>query len=106
MFRAMVEFLTFRRMIGPLVLQILFWAGAIGIAAFGVAELRGGEPLIGWVAIIFGILALRLVFELILLAFRMYDRLGQIKNVLELVDEATRPMSVEEADDLRTDAED
>jgi len=106
MFRAIGEFLTFRRMIGPFVLQVLFWVGAVGVVAFGLRELESGDRLVGWVAIIFGVLALRLLFELILLAFRMYDRLGQIKHVLESVDEASRPILLAEAEDLRADAED
>ena len=99
MFRAIGEFLTFRRMMGPLVLQLLFWVGTIGIIAFGLRELESGDRLVGWVAMIFGVLALRLVFELILLAFRMYDRLGEIRHVLEVVDESTRTISVMQPDD-------
>ena len=101
MFRAIREFLTFRRMIGPFVLQILFWGAAVMVVAFGLRELDSGDKMIGWTVIVFGLLALRLVFELVLLAFRMYDRLGQIKNVLESVDEATRPISVMEPDTVR-----
>ena len=100
MFRAIREFLTFRRMIGPFLLQILFWGAAVMTVAFGLREIDSGDKLIGWTALIFGVLALRVLFELVLLAFRMYDRLGQIKNVLESVDEATRPISVMEPDSI------
>ena len=106
MFRALAEFLTFRRMIGPFVLQILFWVGAIAVVAFGLRELDTGDRLIGWVAIIFGVLALRVVFELVLLAFRMYDRLGEIRYVLDAVDEATRPSVTMEPDEVQADGDD
>ncbi len=98
MFRAIREFLTFRRMIGPFILQLLFWAAALFVVAFGLRELDSGDRLVGWAVMILGVLGLRVFFELVLLAFRMYDRLGQIRNVLESVDEATRPISVMEPD--------
>lgn len=106
MFRAIREFLTFRRMIGPFILQILFWAATLFLIAFGLRELDAGDRLMGWGVMIFGVLALRVLFELLLLAFRVYDRLGQIKNVLESVDEATRPISVMEPDDVGGDGGD
>lgn len=106
MFRAIREFLTFRRMIGPFVLQILFWGAAVMVLAFGLRELDSGDSLIGWTVIIFGILVLRVLFEMVLLFFRMYDRLGQIRNVLESVDEATRPISVMEPDTIIDDDDD
>ena len=103
MFRAIREFLTFRRMIGPFILQILFWAAALFLIAFGLRELDSGDRLVGWAVMVLGVLALRVLFELLLLAFRMYDRLGQIRDVLESVDEATRPISVMEPDDIDGD---
>ena len=106
MFRAIREFLTFRRMIGPFVLQILFWGSAVMVLAFGLRELDSGDSLVGWAVIIFGILVLRVLFEMVLLFFRMYDRLGQIRNVLESVDEATRPISVMEPDTVIDDDDD
>ena len=103
MVKAIWEFLTFRRMIGPFILQIMFWAAALVLVGFGLTELRSGEIFTGLLVIVFGVLVLRIVFELTLLAFRMYDRLGQIKNVLESVDEATKPISMMEPDDLKPD---
>jgi hypothetical protein len=98
MFRAIAEFLTFRRMIGPFILQLLFWISSVLLVLFGLQEMQSGEAVIGWAVIIVGILALRLVLELVLIAFRMYDRLGQIRKLLEAVDEATRPIAVVETD--------
>ncbi len=96
MFRAIAEFLTFRRMIGPFILQLLFWITAAGLVLVGLREIQEGrvDQIAGFIAMGVGILALRLLMELILLAFRMYDRLGRIARLLEAVDEATRPISV------------
>lgn len=93
MFRAIAEFLTFRRMIGPFLLQILFWIVVALFVLFGLREIQSGDRLVGWGVIIVGTLGLRLVMELVLIAFRMYDRLGDIRRLLVAVDEATRPIA-------------
>jgi len=100
LFRAIAEFLTFRRMIGPFILQLLFWITAVGLVLVGLREISDGrvDQITGIGAMVVGILALRLVLELVLIAFRMYDRLGRIAKLLEAVDEATRPISVIESD--------
>lgn len=78
---SLVELLTFRRMIAPVILQILFW-GAIGGVLYGTYVLivlgNWAWPL----SLVFGILAVRVMFELSILAFRAYDRLGEIRDAL------------------------
>src|SRR5690606_7604914 len=89
---AVWEFFTFRRMLGPLVLLFLFWSALFVVIAFGLWLVRAGEVM-GWAVLVFGTLALRLVFELFLLMFRIYDRLGDIRRALEAVDEGTRNLA-------------
>ena len=78
---AILELLTFRRMIAPLILQILFWA-ALGGVIYGTWVLieigNGVWPL----ALVLGSLGVRVLFELSMLAFRTYDRLGEIRDAL------------------------
>lgn len=78
---SLVELLTFRRMIAPVILQILFW-GAIGGVLYGTYVLivlgNWAWPL----SLVFGVLAVRVLFELSILAFRAYDRLGEIRDAL------------------------
>ena len=76
-----IELLTFRRMIAPVVLQILFW-GAIGGVFYGTYVLIALGNWVWPVALVFGSLAVRVAFELSLLAFRTYDRLGEIRDAL------------------------
>ena len=57
-------------------------------------DIDPARPVLGWLLIILTVLGLRLLFEVVLLAFRMYDRLGEIKNVLESVDEQSRPLAI------------
>ena len=94
MFRAIGEFITFRRMIGPFIMQILFWVLAVGVVVFGMRDLDPANPVLGWILIVLTVFGLRLLFELVLLAFRMYDRLGEIKHVLDSVDEQSRPLAI------------
>jgi len=94
MFRAIGEFITFRRMLGPFILQLLFWALAVGVVVFGMRDIDPEKPVLGWLLIILTVLGLRLLFEVVLLAFRMYDRLGEIKTVLQSVDENSRPLAI------------
>ncbi len=79
--KSLVELLAFRRMIAPVILQILFW-GAIGGVLYGTYVL---VVLGNWawpLSLVFGVLAVRVVFELSILAFRVYDRLGEIRDAL------------------------
>ena len=80
--KTVLEFLMFRRMIAPIILQVLFW-GAIGGVLYGTYALI---TLGNWawpLSLIFGVLAVRVLFELAILAFRTYDRLGEILRELK-----------------------
>ena len=79
---ALIETLTFRRMIAPTVLQILFWA-AIGGVLYGTYVLISLGNRAWPLPLIFGPLLVRVIFETAILAFRMYDRLGEIRDRLE-----------------------
>ena len=79
--RRFLDILTFRRMISPVLLQILFWGG-IGGTLYGTWILfdRG---LWAWpFPLVFGTLAVRVTFEVAILAFRSYERQGDILNAL------------------------
>ncbi len=84
----MKDFLTFRKMITPMVIQIIFW---IGIAAciimglsgiIGGAIMRGGAGavLIGLFTLLIGPLMVRIYCELLIIFFRMNESLDEIKN--------------------------
>ncbi len=78
------EILTFRRMISPVVLQILFWAG-IGGTLYGTYVLYSLGNWAWPLPLIFGPLVVRVLFESWMLAFRTYDRLGEIRDVLKVI---------------------
>jgi len=78
------EILTFRRMITPTIIQIIFWLGVVGclISALGMmVSLPMGMGVIpGLLILVFGTLGVRIWCELIILAFRIYDVLNEIKD--------------------------
>jgi hypothetical protein len=99
----LVDFLLFRRMIAPVVIQIFFWFGFIGCVLFGgllfarvLTMLQKGDGfgpvagyLFGTLAVWFlGPLVVRVACEVLILFFRMNDTLIEIKKATqELPDE-------------------
>ena len=96
------NFLSFERMITPVIIKILFWIGLIGslvggIVVFfssvigGFADGRPGPILVGLLGgliggalvIFLGALATRIYAELLILAFRINETLTDIKDLLQ-----------------------
>lgn len=85
------EFLAFRKMITPVVIQIVFWVGVaisvimglISIAA-GLSQFGSGVlVIVGLLYIFIGPLIVRIYCELLILFFRMNESLTEIKNDLK-----------------------
>ena len=76
-----LQILSFRKMVSPVLLQILFWGG-IGGVLYGTYVLIKLEQWAWWVALIFGSLLVRVIFERAILSFRSYDRLNEISALL------------------------
>lgn len=77
-----IRVLSFEKMISPVLLQILFWGG-IGGVLFGTYVLIKIDQWAWWVALIFGSLLVRVLFERAILSFRSYDRLDEITALLK-----------------------
>ncbi len=95
------DFLTFRRMITPYLIQVLFWVGVAlsvlagcavlfsGITGAGIAGRRDGVgAIIGAIClsplvVILGILASRIYAELLIVVFRINETLTDIRKLLE-----------------------
>lgn len=68
-------------MIAPYILEILFWCGIAG-TLYGTYWLFTHDHRAWWVALVFGSLVTRVLFEFALLAFRSYDRLVEIRDTV------------------------
>ncbi|MBY0524286.1 MAG: DUF4282 domain-containing protein [Gemmataceae bacterium] len=93
-----VDFLLFRKLIAPVLVQVLFWIGVLGCIVVGglmfatvLALLNRGAtfgivvwPLLSTLAVWFlGPLVIRVFCEVLILFFRMNDTLTAIKNATE-----------------------
>ena len=76
-----IDILLFRRMIAPTLLQVMFWAG-IGGTIYGAWVLIQLGHWAWWMALIFGMLGTRVLFEILILAFRSYERQCEIRDLL------------------------
>ena len=81
------DFLTFRRMVTPLVIQIIFWIGVACCVLSALGQLfvsLGHFNIIGIVmaliTLVLGPLFVRVWCELIILLFRIYDTLQEIRD--------------------------
>ena len=84
-----MEFLTFRKFIAPVVIQIVFWLGVVAVIILGIlAIIQGGraggrygaEAIVGGILlVILGPIVVRLYCEIIIVLFRLYDTLNAIR---------------------------
>ena len=88
----MWDFLTFRKMLIPVLIQILFWVGTIACVVGGLMVTTGAAAvpkeaamvrnhvLAGAALIFLGPFILRIYCELLIVVFRMNDTLTEIRN--------------------------
>ena len=84
----MDDYLTFRKMITPIIIQVIFWIGAVLIALYALWEIFsgatanfGGGSLVlrGLVELVLGPLFWRIFCELLIVIFRINDTLTEIR---------------------------
>jgi|UniRef100_A0A7C3SJJ3 hypothetical protein len=88
----MKDFLTFRTMLTPILILMIFWLGTFICAALGLmfiiggatAQYGGGPYLVkGLAFLVLGPLAVRIYCEILIIFFRINETLTEIKHVLE-----------------------
>ena len=89
----LLDFITFRRMISPILLQVMFWPAAGASIYYSAWLIREGNA-IGWIPLIVGTLFVRVVFEGMILFFRIFEKLSDIETALEASgsQESTSPL--------------
>lgn len=73
------DFLLFKRMLIPYLIQILFWLAVIAAVVAGIFNLFHGLIWQGLMEILLGPIVLRLVAEYIIVLFRINETLLDIK---------------------------
>jgi hypothetical protein len=93
---AFVEFLFFRRMIAPIVIQIIFWVGAVlmffgGLILAGMSLIKIGDfgavailgAIYGLAYMLFGPIVLRVYCEILIVFFRMYETMREVRDGID-----------------------
>jgi hypothetical protein len=77
----MQDFLSFNRMITPVFIHVIYWIGiaAVLLAGFGVIA-GGGGILKGLLAMVVGVIVVRVGCEVLIVLFRINDNLAAIRN--------------------------
>jgi len=87
----MGDFLAFRRMIAPIIIQIVFWIGLVACIvgglvmmlvgqAFAGADAKGTGVLAGLAVLLLGPLVVRVYCEILIVIFRINESLTDIRN--------------------------
>ena len=80
----MGDFFSFRRMITPVIIQVVFWIGLIVIVGYALAILIAGDEawvrVLGVVYLILGPILWRVWCEIMILLFRISETLTDIRN--------------------------
>jgi hypothetical protein len=85
----MNDFLSFRTMITPVIIQIIFWIGVALCIIFGIgylvvgARYGTGGPVYGLLILLFGPVAVRIYCEILIIFFRINETLTEIKHTLD-----------------------
>jgi hypothetical protein len=80
-------FFGFERLIAPILIKLMYWVGMVAILIAGVAGFFNGDGgpgriLLTLIALLFSLLIWRLLNELLILAFNIYERLVEIRDLL------------------------
>jgi uncharacterized protein DUF4282 len=85
-----VEFLRFRRMIAPLIIQIIFWVGSVVLVLVGlfiaILSLAHGAfmaSLFGFAYMVLGPIGLRVYCEVLIVFFRMYETMKEVRDGID-----------------------
>lgn len=87
----MKDFLAFRTMLTPVIIQAIFWLGAavcviagLVFVLSGVGQYGGGPNVLkGFLLLFLGPIAVRVYCEILIIFFRINETLTEIKNALE-----------------------
>jgi hypothetical protein len=87
----MRDFLAFRTMVTPIIIQIIFWVGVVICVIVGLFILALGEKYFGyespWIfglgTILLGPLLVRIYCEILIIFFRINETLTEMKHLME-----------------------
>ncbi len=81
----MNDFWSFKKMLTPVIIQIIFWISIVGVIFFAFYTMfsQFGNFWIGLVYLILGPIAVRVYCELLIVVFKINDQLNEIRKNTE-----------------------
>ena len=76
----MKEFITFEKMIAPIIIMIVFWIAVLVDVIYAFITMFSDSFWLGLVILIFGPLILRVYFELLIVIFKIFGTLKEIRD--------------------------
>lgn len=76
----MREYLTFRKMITPVFIQVIFWLAVAVLVIAGLARIADDAPVEGIALIVLGPLAARIYAEILMVIFRINDNVAALRD--------------------------
>ncbi len=76
----MKDFFTFRRMLTPWLINLLFWLVTLAVMGTGIVDVFKGEVLKGLEIMFIGPILVRIMCEIVIVFFRMNETLTDIRN--------------------------
>jgi hypothetical protein len=76
----MGDYLSFRRMITPAFIQIIFWVAVVGIVITGIVQIAHHHAGAGLALIILGPVGVRIYAEILIVIFRINDNVFAIRT--------------------------
>lgn len=92
---SLADIITFEQLVAPKVLKVIYWLGNLGIVIMMLVSMAGafsvmdysfatglGTLLLALLGGLFGVLVWRVVIEMYIVFFGIYERLGDIREAL------------------------
>ncbi len=83
---AFADFLAFRRMLVPVIIQIIFWVLVVGVVVLSILLIAGGnmeQIVIGIIMLPLGPFAVRIMCESMIVVFRINETLTDLRNMIK-----------------------
>jgi len=78
------DFLSFRRMLTPIIIQVVYWVVTVGVVLAGLALLGGGDTggqrFGGLLVILLGPIGVRIYAEILIVIFKINETLTEIRH--------------------------
>ncbi len=75
----MSEYLSFRKMITPVFIQVIFWIAVVVIVIAGIAQMANDAVGAGLLTLLIGPLAARIYAEILMVIFRINDNVAALR---------------------------